>query len=618
MNQQEEYTGTLHHLTDQEAQGLCQTLRRRLIDVVSKTGGHLASNLGVVELTVALHRVYDTSRDRLVFDVGHQCYIHKMLTGRNGRMETLRAFGGLAGFPKPAESVHDAAIAGHASTAVSTALGMAIARTRRGEDYKVVALLGDGSLTGGLAYEGLSMAGQSGEPLVVILNDNGMSINASMGGVAQHLAKQRLKPQYLNARAAYRKIMKATAPGRLLHKGIHRVKEGVKASLLPGSMFEDMGFAYMGPVDGHDVKELTQLLRHAAQVKGPVLLHVKTVKGKGFRPAEKDPDNFHGIGPFQKESGQLLSGKAGESFSARFGAALSDLAREDGRICAITAAMTAGTGLSGFAQAFPHRFFDVGIAEEHAVTMAAGMAKQGLIPVFAVYSTFFQRAYDMLLHDVAIDHLHAVFCVDRAGLVGDDGETHHGLFDLGFLQTVPGLTLLCPASLAELSGMLKRAVYDIPGPVAVRYPRGGENGYSADHSGPEACCLRKGQDITLATFGSLTGSLLAVADKLAREGISAEVIKLNQLVPLPTGLVLDSVKKTGRLLVAQECVSMGSPGQGLLAAVAAQGIALKGSALCSCGESFVPHGTIPQLRALQGLDTESLWKKAREVIAHGS
>ena len=617
MNQREEYP-SLAHLSYQEAEELCRELRRRIIQVVSQTGGHLASNLGVVELTVALHRVYDTSRDRLVFDVGHQCYVHKILTGRNGRMETLRTFGGIAGFPKPAESKHDACIAGHASTAVSTALGMAIARTRLGEDYRVVALLGDGSLTGGLAYEGLSMAGQSGEPLVVILNDNGMSINASMGGIAQYLAKQRLKPQYLRAKEIYRKVMGATAPGRVLHRVIHRLKEGIKASLLPCEMFEGMGFQYMGPVDGHDVKGLTNLLRYAASVNGPVLLHVKTIKGKGFRPAEKNPDNYHGIGPFQTDSGQPLGGKGAETFSARFGRDLSDLAREDKRICAITAAMTAGTGLTNFAKEFPDRFFDVGIAEGHGVTMAAGMAKQGLLPVFAVYSTFLQRGYDMLIHDIAIDHLHVVFCVDRAGLVGDDGETHHGLFDPGFLKTVPGITVLAPASLEELTAMLKQAVHQIAGPVAVRYPRGGENHYHEDHSGPAACCLRQGTELTMVTFGTLTGTVLAVAKRLAQDGISAEVIKLNQITPLPVQEVLDSLRKTGRLLVAQECVDMGSPGEGLLAAAAAQSIALQGAALCSCGDHFVPHGTIAQLRALCGLDGESIYQKAREVAGHGS
>ncbi|MBP3319608.1 MAG: 1-deoxy-D-xylulose-5-phosphate synthase [Ruminiclostridium sp.] len=608
---------SLHNISDRQAEELCQTLRERVKDVVAQNGGHLASNLGVVELTVALHRVYDTSRDRLVFDVGHQCYIHKILTGRNGRMDTLRTFGGIAGFPKPSESKHDACIAGHASTAVSTALGMAVARTRLGEDYKVVALLGDGSLTGGLAYEGLSMAGQSGEPLVVILNDNGMSIDASMGGVAQHLAKQRLNPPYLRGKEIYRKIMHATPPGRVLHRLIHRVKEVVKASLLPCSMFENMGFHYMGPVDGHDVGALTRQLAYAAAIHGPVLLHVKTVKGKGYGPAEKNPDAFHGTGPFDKKTGKLLHPSKEESFSARFGRELCTLARADQRICAMTAAMTSGTGLSAFAEEFPDRFFDVGIAEEHAVSMVAGMAKQGLLPVFGVYSTFFQRSYDMLVHDIAIDGIHAVFCVDRAGLVGDDGETHHGLFDPGFLKTVPGMTVLCPASLDELSSMLRRAVYDLSGPVAVRYPRGGENHYSQDNSGQPACVLREGADITLVTFGTLTGSVLQVAERLARDGISAEVVKLNQIIPFPPETVLTSLRKTGRLLVAQECISMGGPGEDVLAAAAVHGVTLEGTAVCSCGENFVPHGTIPQLRALCGLDTDSLYKKAREVMRNG-
>lgn len=616
MSERKEFP-SLGKISDREAEELCQELRERVLDVVSQTGGHLASNLGIVELTVALHRVYDTGKDRLVFDVGHQCYVHKILTGRNGRMETLRTFGGIAGFPKPAESRHDACIAGHASTAVSTALGMAEARTRLGEDYRVVALLGDGSLTGGLAYEGLSMAGQSGEPLVVILNDNGMSIDASMGGIAQHLARQRLKPQYLRAKGVYRKIMNATPPGRGLYRFIHKVKEGVKASLLPCSMFENMGFRYMGPVDGHDVKGLTQLLSFAATVKGPVLLHVKTVKGKGYPLAEKTPDAFHGIGPFYRDTGALRYPGKEETFSARFGKELCVLAREDKRICGITAAMTSGTGLAKFAEEFPQRFFDVGIAEEHAVSMAAGLAKQGMIPIFAVYSTFLQRSYDMLIHDVAIDRLHVVFCVDRAGLVGDDGETHQGLFDPAFLKTVPGMTVLCPASLDELSVMMRRAIYEISGPVAVRYPRGGENHYNEEHGNSPACVLREGRDLTMVTFGTLTGNVLLAADRLRKDGISAEVIKLNQIVPLPTEQVLDSLRKTGRLLVAQECVSMGAPGEGLLAAAALEGIQLKASAVCSCGESFVPHGTIPQLRSLCGLDAVSLYEKAREVAVYG-
>ena len=616
MNEREEYP-SLHGIDDQEAVDLCRKLRRRVVQVVSKTGGHLASNLGAVELTVALHRVYDTSRDRLVFDVGHQCYIHKMLTGRNGRMETLRSFGGIAGFPKPAESVHDASIAGHASTAVSTALGMAKARTIRGEDYKVVALLGDGSLTGGLSYEGLSMAGQCGEPLVIILNDNGMSIDASMGGVAHHLARQRLKPQYLRGKQLYQKVMGATPPGRAIHNGIHKVKEGVKATLLPGSMFENMGFQYMGPVDGHDVARLTRLLRYASEQDHPVLLHVKTVKGKGYPPAERNPDDFHGTGPFHIKDGTPVKTGGGESFSARFGKELCALAAEDDRVCAITAAMTGGTGLADFALRFPDRFFDVGIAEGHAVTMAAGMAKQGLIPVFAVYSTFFQRSYDMLLHDIAIDKLHGVFCVDRAGLVGDDGETHHGIFDLGYLRTVPGMTVYSPASLDELSAMLRYAILKMKGPVAVRYPRGGENGYSGLATGAPADVLREGTDLTIVTFGSMTGSVLRAAERLAEAGVSAEVVKLNQVIPLPEKPVLDSLRKTGRFLMVQECVEMGSPGREILAAAGVRGVPLKAAAVCSCGESFVPHGSRDKLLKLCGMDEDSMVEKALEVTGRG-
>lgn len=616
MNEREEFP-SLHGISDQEAEKYCRQLRRRVVQVVSQTGGHLASNLGAVELTVALHRVFDTAKDRIVFDVGHQCYIHKMLTGRNGRMETLRSLGGIAGFPKPSESCHDAAIAGHASTAVSVALGMAAARSLQGEDYKVVAILGDGSLTGGLAYEGLSMAGQSGEPLVVILNDNGMSIDASMGGVAKHLSRQRLKPQYLRGKQIYQKVMLATSPGRVVHDKIHKLKEGMKASILPCSMFEDMGFHYLGPVDGHDVKGLTKLLYYAVELDAPVLVHVKTVKGKGYPPAERNPDAYHGTGPFRIRDGQPIQATRAESFSARFGKALCELARKDDRICGMTAAMTGGTGLNAFAEEFPERFFDVGIAEGHAVTMSAGMAKQGMLPVFAVYSTFFQRSYDMLIHDIAIDRLHAVFCVDRAGLVGDDGETHHGLFDLGFLKTVPGMTVLSPASLDELSSMLRQALYDVTGPVVVRYPRGGEDRYGEDHSRYPACVLREGEALTIVTFGSMTGSVLSVADRLSREGVQAEVVKLNRVIPLPKEEILASLRKTKRILMVEECMEACGPGRDILAAAAEEGVCLYGQAVCSCGAQFVPHGTVSQLRALCGLDESSLYSKALEVAHSG-
>ena len=603
-------------LSDSEAAELCRRLRVRLIDTVSRTGGHLASSLGAVELIVAIHRVFDTGRDRLVFDVGHQCYAHKILTGRNAAMETLRTFGGIAGFPKPVESPSDAFIAGHASNSVSVALGMARARTLQNENYQVLALIGDGALTGGLAYEGLSDAGDSGEPLIVILNDNGMSITRSVGGVAEHLARQRLKPQYLHFKKGYRKVMSVLPLGGHIYNVTHKVKTAIKETLLPCSLFEDMGFTYLGPVDGHDVKRLTQLLSYARELKGPVLLHVRTVKGKGYTPAERNPDLFHGVGRFCVETGEPVHPTA-PNFSAVFGQALCELAEKDPKICAVTAAMQGGTGLNGFAQRFPERFFDVGIAEGHAAAMAAGMAKQGMTPVFAVYSTFLQRSYDMLLHDVALQGLHVVLAVDRAGLVGEDGETHHGLFDPAFLDTIPGMTVLCPASFAELRDMLEYAVYEVKGPVAIRYPRGGEGAYQDGAPRHPAVLLREGTDFTLVGCGTLVNELLDCADRLAADGIRAEVVKLNTITPLPLELVGRAVKKTGRLLVAEESAEMGGIGQRIAAGLLAVGVPVQGLALASTGRGFVTHGTIPQLRRLCGLDGESLYHRAREVCGHG-
>lgn len=607
---------TLNEIGDSEAEALCVRLRASLLDVVSRTGGHLASNLGAVEIIMALHRVFDTGYDRLVFDVGHQCYIHKILTGRSGAMDTLRSFGGLSGYPKPQESVHDAFIAGHASNSVSVALGMARARTLLGEDYHVIALLGDGALTGGLAYEGLSNAGQSGEPLLVILNDNGMSITENVGGVAQHLAHQRLKPQYLQFKKGYRKAMSLLPGGKQIYRITHKIKKTVKETLLPCSLFEDMGFTYYGPVDGHDVKGLTQLLRYAKDIKAPVLLHVRTVKGKGYTQAEKNPDAFHGVSRFCIQTGEpLQSAKA--NFSTAFGSAISAIAEKNQRVCAITAAMRDGTGLGEFAQRFPRRFFDVGIAEGHAVAMAAGMAKQGMVPVFAVYSSFLQRGYDMLLHDVGILTLHAVFALDRGGLVGEDGETHHGLFDVAYLSTVPGMSVYAPASFAEVGTMLRHAVCDLKGPVAMRYPRGGENAYQGDAGTEPTVILKTGSNITLVTYGITTGDVLEVAKLLEAGGYSAEVVKLNRVHPLDAEPICVSVKKTGRVLVAEECAATGCIGQRIGSALAEHGIGPRAMALRNTGDSFVTQGTVAQLRKLCGLDVKSLYDAAVEVLRHG-
>lgn len=613
--EKKEYKPLLAQLTDREGAALCASLRKELVEDVSRTGGHLASNLGAVELTVAIHRVFDTSVDRLVFDVGHQCYPHKIITGRREAMSGLRQYGGIAGFPKPGESVHDAFVAGHASNSVAVALGMARARTALGEDYKVIALLGDGALTGGLAYEGLSNAGECGQQLLVILNDNGMSITPNVGAVADHLARQRLKPQYLTFKKNYRRFMNATWLGRKAYKVTHRVKQALKQSLLPCSMFENMGFNYLGPVDGHDLARLTKTLRYAKELNEPVLLHVKTVKGKGFLPAEENPDAFHGVSPFDAMTGKPLKA-GGDNFSAVFGRTLARLGREERRVCAITAAMTTGTGLEHFQAACPERFFDVGIAEGCALSMAAGMAKQGAIPVFAVYSTFLQRSYDMLIHDVAIDHLHVVLGVDRAGLVGEDGETHHGVFDVAYLNSVPGMTVLAPASFAELEQMLERAVLRMEGPVAVRYPRGGEGRYTADCGQAPSTVLRQGGDITLAGYGMEINDLLEGARLLAEQGVEAEVVKLNQITPLVPDRVLESVRKTGVLLVAEDCAAEGCVGQRLAAALEQAGVPGK-ICLINCGQRFVTHGALSCLKWELSLDGEGIARKAMEVLGRG-
>ena len=592
---------------------LCQELREFLVKSVSQTGGHLASNLGAVELTVAIHRIFDTERDRLVFDVGHQCYVHKILTGRRERFDTLRRLDGLSGFPKPRESVHDAFIAGHASNSVSVALGMARARTLTGMDHSVLALIGDGALTGGLAYEGLNNAGASGEPLIVILNDNGMSIDPNVGAMPSHLARLRSRPAYYHFKKWYRSLFGSRPMGNPLYRFNHQVKTSLKKTLFPGStLFEDMGFTYLGPVDGHDLSRLCDTLSWARELDCPVVVHVHTIKGKGVSFAERNPDMYHGVGPFDPETG-LLNKTGEETFSTVFGRALTDFAREDARVCAVTAAMADGTGLSGFAKTFPDRFFDVGIAEGHGVSMAAGMAAQGLLPVFAVYSTFLQRSYDMLIHDVALEKLHVILGVDRAGLVGADGETHHGCFDPLFLPALPGYTVLCPASFAELRQMLRTALFELDGPVAVRYPRGGEGAYQDNVSDKPLVRLRAGKDVTLLTYGILVNQALAAAALLEGRGIQAEVLKLNRIAPLDGEALAGFFEETDILLVLEDCFGAGCVGQRVAAILTGEGRAPKRLILRNLGRSFAPEGSVPQLEERFGLDAAAVAGAAEEA-----
>ncbi|MGI5970314.1 MAG: 1-deoxy-D-xylulose-5-phosphate synthase [Oscillospiraceae bacterium] len=600
-------------LNREELAPLCNEIRDFLIQTVSRTGGHLASNLGVVELTVAIHRVFDTSRDRLVFDVGHQCYVHKILTGRAGGFDTLRQLGGISGFPKPCESDDDAFIAGHASTSVSIATGMARARTLSGENYSVIALLGDGALTGGLAYEALNDAGQSGEPLIVILNDNGMSIAENVGGISKYLRRQRTKPSYYRFKKLYRKVLYKIPGGKSLYRFNHRIKTALKSVILPCSMFEEMGFTYLGPVDGHDIERLTYSLRYADELKSPVLLHVSTIKGKGYQFSEESPDVFHGVSSFDLVSGHS-NGASNGDFSNVFGQELLKLARSDRRICAVTAAMSSGTGLDDFFKELPMRSFDVGIAEEHAVTMSAGMAKQGMLPVAAIYSTFLQRAYDMLIHDVSLPNLHVVFGVDRAGITGNDGETHQGIFDVAFLTQIPNMTVLCPSGYKELRSMLRAALYEIKGPVAIRYPRGSEGAYTDNHSWDSTAIIREGYDVTLVTYGVLINVLIEAAEMLVKSSISAEILKLGSIAPLDLDSIASSVKRTGKLLVLEDCVAEGCIGQKIAAGLLKRGVIPREILLKNCGMRFIHHGTVPELMRELELDASSVADAVRKIL----
>ena len=593
-------------LSRAELPALCEELRRFEIESVARTGGHLASNLGTVELTVALHRVYDTTKDRLIFDVGHQSYTHKIITGRRDQFGTLRQRGGISGFPKPNEAPDDAFIAGHASTSVSAALGMARARTLQGADYDVVAVIGDGALTGGLSYEGLCNAAASGEPLVIILNDNNMSISENVGGMARLLQTQRLKPGYTSFKKWFRNVSSRT---RWIYDLTHRVKEWLKSRILPSNVFSDLGLHYLGPVDGHNLVQLENAIRLARDLRKPVLLHVLTVKGKGCPYAEAHPDKYHGVGPFDPLTGEVAS--AGLGFSDKLGEYLCEFAEQDRRIVAITAAMAGGTGTECFAAKYPDRFFDVGIAEGHAVTMAAGMAKQGLVPVFAVYSSFLQRGFDMLIHDAALMGLHIVFCVDRAGLVGSDGETHQGLFDISYLGAVPGMAVLCPASFAELREMLRFAL-TLPGPVAVRYPRGGEGRYKDCDVHPETV-LREGKDLTIVCYGTMVNEALDAADRLALQGISAEIVKLGMVFPNSYEQCLASLKKTRKLLAPEEVCAAGCIGCRILDACAEKQLRLSAARLLNLGDGIIPHGTVEELRRDYGVDADAIVRCASEL-----
>lgn len=571
---------------------LADEIRSFLINSVSNTGGHLASNLGVVELTMAIHRAFNLPSDKLVFDVGHQCYVHKILTGRRDQMKTLRQLNGISGFPKPYESEYDCYVAGHASNSVSVGLGLAKADKMQNKDDYTIVMIGDGALTGGMAYEGLCNAGKSGTKLIVCFNDNGMSISKTVGGVNSFVTKLRTSNGYFNAKDKAHKLLRNTR----LEKSISRFLKWLKKLIYNANFFEDMGFTYLGPVDGHDVKATEKLLNRAKSLNKPCLVHIVTQKGKGYKYAEENPEAFHGAPAFDVETGSFDK-KNKADFSKTMGNILCDLASSDNKICAVTAAMESGCGLSRFAKEFPDRFFDVGIAEEHAMAFSAALAVGGMHPVFTVYSSFLQRAFDQMVHDTALMNSHIVIGVDRAGIVGADGETHNGFYDVNLIRMIPNFTLLSPSNYAELETAVKKAVYEMTGPVAIRYPRGTEPENLADINTFDkdfALIADNKSDTLIVSYGiEASVCLNACKDKF-------DLLKLNKISPLPD--IKSTLGKYKRVLVVEETEQKGGVGEEIASLMMNTNTTVKIKAI----NGFSSHGTPKEILALQGLDERSL------------
>jgi len=606
----------LRRLHLRELTAYANEARALLIRSVAKTGGHLSSNLGVVELTVALHFCFSGKDDRIVWDVGHQTYVHKLITGRKDRFGTLRKLNGLSGFPKPAESEYDSFGTGHSSTSVSAAYGMAVARDLQGQAHHVAAVIGDGAMTGGPAYEALNNAGRSGRQFVVVLNDNEMSISENVGALSRHLNEIRTAPEYLGAKRGVSDFLgKVPVVGSKVGRFIERVKDGVRFMLVPGVLFEEMGFTYVGPVNGHNIQELISVFNKVKRMDGPVLVHVYTQKGKGYPRAENCPEAFHGVDAFDVKTGEPLHEKAGEDYACVMGRTLTDIARTNKKVAAITAAMPAGTGLCAFKEAFPDRFFDVGIAEAHAVTFAAGLARAGMTPVFAVYSTFLQRAYDQILHDVCIQNLPVVFAVDRAGVVGADGETHQGLFDLSFLSHIPNMTIMAPKDGGELAAMLRFAV-KLGAPVAIRYPRGQAKmpeGGTTEIALGRAEVLREGSRVAIVFVGSMCDTAKALAERLAADGHNPILINARFVKPIDA-IITERLANCAYVFTLEENVATGGFGAQLRAHLAEANSTARLTTF-AFPDAFVPQGTREELLALYGLDIGSVYKKTAAVLA---
>lgn len=554
----------IKNLSLDDLKELCEELRKKIIYTVSNNGGHLASNLGVVELTVSIHRIFNSPQDQIVWDVSHQCYAHKLLTGRKDRFDTIRKFGGISGFTKIRESEHDPFGAGHSSTSISAAAGLARAKALKGEDGHVIAVIGDGALSGGLAYEGLNNAARNLDKLIVILNDNKMSISKNTGNMARHLAILRAKPGYFRVKDNVEKILEHTPViGVKIRDALLKSKSAIKNAIYHSTIFEDMGFVYLGPVDGHNIEETMRVLERAKTLKRPSLIHVQTVKGKGYTYAEDNPGEYHGVSKFDIDTGDPISPITDDTYTEIFGKAIFDLAKDDKRIVAITAAMRDNTGLTQFAKEFKCRFFDVGIAEEHAVVFASGLAANGIIPVFTVYSTFLQRAYDQIIHDAALQKLNVVFAIDRAGIVGEDGETHQGIFDAAFLSSIPGITVFSPATGSELKTDLSLAVYECDGPTAVRYPRGAPKKLKSFYKlsfGDYDIFEKENAKILIVTYGRLFFNVTDAAEMLQKKNIDVSILKLNKITPINSECI-EKTLKYDSVIFFEEGIKVGGIGE---------------------------------------------------------
>ena len=611
----------IKRLSIPQLQVLAQEIRDEIITVVSKNGGHLAPNLGVVELTLAIHFVFDSPKDRIIWDVGHQSYPHKIITGRKDVFHTLRRYGGISGFPKREESPHDAFGTGHASTSISAALGISVGKSLKGCKNKTVAVIGDGSMTGGLAFEALNNAGDLGKDLIVILNDNEMSISPNVGALSSFLSRKLSSRAVVQFKRELEQFLKAVpGVGSNILQWIKKSEDSLMAFFTPGLLFQALKFHYIGPIKGHRLDRVIEALQKASQISGPVLVHVLTQKGRGYRPAETDPTHFHGVGPFKVDTGESrASSSAPPSYTSVFGKTLVKIAETDPRVVAITAAMREGTGLDLFAKTYPDRFFDVGIAEQHAVTFSAGLATEGFKPVAAIYSTFLQRAYDQVVHDVALQNLHVIFAMDRGGIVGEDGPTHHGVFDFSYLRHVPNMVVMAPKDENELQHMLNTAVRYEGGPIAFRYPRGRGIGVKLDHELEEIPIgkgevLREGKDATILAIGSTVYPSLHAADILKKKGIDVAVINARFVKPLDEEMIVEWTSRTGYLVTVEENALQGGFGSAVLEMLSDKGYLSIRVKRLGIPDKFITHGSQAELRMDIGIHPEGIAKAVEELL----